>query len=880
MGLPDLRERRRALHLTQAQLGRVLGVPANTVARWERGDLPMRHAELVASALDNLAVQTHQNLPAVPPHNLPSELSSFVGRQRQLVDVLQQLGAARLLTLTGPGGVGKTRMALRLARDARDQSDGALFVDLAPVADDSLVGVTIAAALGLRERPGEPILQTIAHAIGSQRLLLVLDNCEHLLLACAELADGLLRSCPNLTILATSREALHIPGESTWPVPPLCPPEPNAVATPETLQASEAVQLFVERAGAVVPGFALTPDNSAPVAQICRRLDGVPLALELAAARLNVLGPNQIASRLEDRFDLLVRGPRTAPARQQTIRTTLDWSYDLLGESERRLFNRLAIFAGEWDLEATEAVCAGEDMPPPQVLELLTCLVDKSMVMVSGTEPRRYRILETLRAYALRRLELSGEADRMGERHAVFALGLAKRLGSVVSATGPGANHALDQLKWNLDNLRTALRWAVDTSAADIALRLAGALAEVWYRLGSFGEGSYWLAKVLALPDASAPTFERGWALNGAGWLALCQGQYPKSRALNEESLAIGRALDHSLLVSRGLINLGVGAFGHGDYDSARGLFEEALMVAHGDGDSVGEGMVLNNLSEVALETCDFASGEVYGRKALAVGSAQHSAWLIAGALHHIGEAAYEQGKVAAARIQLNDSIVAARACGNRMVMASALDALGNVALADAHTEQAVTVLRESLQLLHEVGGWPLMPTTLEKLAQAYATRSDPARAARALGVAVGLRENLQIPRTPREESSIGLWLRTAPDHLRANALEVARAGSWAEALEQIVADVPSPEKVGPAAPILSRFGAQPGTAALTARELEVVALVARGLTNRQIATQLVITERTTENHLRHIFDKLGAHSRAQVVAMAVAESAPAVPLG
>jgi non-specific serine/threonine protein kinase len=876
MGLSDLRERRQALHLTQAQLARVLGVPANTVARWERGDLPMRHAELVASALDNLAGQTRQNLPAVSPGNLRSELSSFVGRQHQVVDALQQLGSTRLLTLTGPGGVGKTRMAIRVARDALHQPDGAWFVDLAPIADHSLVGVTVATALRLKERPGEPIFETVATAIGHQRLLLVLDNCEHLVAACAELADGLLRSCPNLTILATSREALHVTGESTWPVAPLCLPEPNLVATPEVVIASDAVKLFIERAGAVVPGFALTPDNSALVAQICAQLDGVPLALELAAARLNVLDLTQIASRLHGRFDLLVRGPRTAHPRQQAIRTTLDWSYDLLGESERKLFNRLAVFAGEWDLEATETVCAGEDLGSPEVLELLACLVDKSMVMVSGNEPRRYRLLETLRAYALRRLELRGEADRMREKHALFALGLAKRLGSVVSATGPEANQALDQLKWNLDNFRAALRWAVDTVAGDFGVRLAGALAEVWYRLGSFGEGSYWLARVLALPDAS-PTFERAWALNGAGWLALCQGQYRESRALNEESLAIGRALDDSLLVSRGLINLGVGAFRRGEYDSARELFEEALMVARRDGDLVGEGMVLNNLSEVEVETCDFVAGEMYGRQALAVGSAQHSTWLIASALHHLGEAAFEQGKAAAARRQLSDSVVAARACGNPMLMAGALDGLGKVALADAHIEHAVTVLRESLQLLHDVGGWPRIPTTLEKLAQAYASRGDSARAVRAVAIAANLREKLQIPRTPREEGRIGLWLRAAPDYLNAVALEVAREGSWAEALEQVVADAVSTEEVRPAPPISTRLVAQTGTVTLTAREREVVALVARGLTNREIATQLVITERTTENHLRHIFDKLGAHSRAQVAVLAVAQGASGV---
>jgi DNA-binding CsgD family transcriptional regulator/tetratricopeptide (TPR) repeat protein len=655
-------------------------------------------------------------------------------------------------------------------------------------------------------------------------------------------------------------------------VPPLGLPDPDST-TLEAVCASDAVQLFLERARAVAPGFALTTDNSRLVAQLCAQLDGLPLGLELAAARLNVLDLDQLTGRLDDRLDLLVRGPRTAHVRQQTLRATLDWSYDLLGESESRLFNRLAVFAGGWDLEATEAVCTGDGIELAQVLDLLTSLVDKSLVAVSSGEPRQYRLLETVRAYAWRRLEASGESDRLRTKHAVFAVAVTKRLGSLVSATGPEAKAALEHLLRDWDNLRAALRWVIDSQSTDMALRLAGALAEIWFRVGSSGEGSYWLEQVLTLPQAAAPSFERAWAVHGAGWLALRQGQYATAKMLNEESLLIGRTLHDALLVSRGLITVGVDALEHGGYATARDCFEEALAIARGNEDATGEGMALFNLSMLAVEIGDFASAEKYGGEALARGRAIRSAWFAGIAITQLAQAALGLGQLAKARALLEENLLAARALGDRALIARTLDGMGNVALAQGQRKHAGALLRESLQLLHDLGFWPDIPRTLEGLARVCAADSQPEKAMRLLAAASGLRQTLELPRTPRERLVIDRWLPAFRRHFGEKLFAASEVGR-STPIDRVITDALAPEDSGKPATISKHSRRRLPTDPLTAREREVATLVACGLTNRQVAGELVITRRTAENHLRHIFDKLGVNSRAQVAAWAVAHDA------
>src|SRR5215210_5399636 len=379
-------------------------------------------------AVESTEAEPAPRTPERPPNNLPLELSSFVGREKELAEVKRLLESTRLLTLTGSGGCGKTRLALAVARElAEGFEDGVWVVELAPLADPTLVPQAVASTLGVREQPGRSLTETLSDYLGSKKVLLVLDNCEHLVEACAELAEALLRSSPELRVLATSREALGITGEVAWLVPSLSLPDLRRLPDIESLPQYEAARLFVERAAAVKPSFTLTEQNAVAVAQVCYRLDGIPLAIELAAARAKVLSVEQIADRLEDSFGLLSAGGRTAMPRHRTLHATMDWSHELLPEEEQILFRRLSVFAGGFTLDAAEAVCAGEELERDEVLESLSHLVDKSLVIMRevGGEGR-YRLLETVRQYAREKLSESGEAGQASERHAGYYLALAE----------------------------------------------------------------------------------------------------------------------------------------------------------------------------------------------------------------------------------------------------------------------------------------------------------------------------------------------------------------------------------------------------------------------------------------------------------------------
>jgi predicted ATPase/DNA-binding XRE family transcriptional regulator len=396
----ELRVRRDALGLSQTALARALGVASNTVARWERGERPIRSPELVGLALQRLEGMSHGAVTGKRAHNLPAELSSFVGREHELAALRDLLVSERLLTLVGVGGVGKTRVALRLASESvASYPDGVWLVELAPLAEPSLVAKAVASVLGILEQPKRPLQSVLIDVLTAKHMLLVMDNCEHLVGACAELADTLLRASPNLRILATSREPLGVAGEVAWSVPPMSLPPAGDGSSAEQVGRSEAVRLCVERASSGQPGFALSEVDLRFVAEICRRLDGLPLAIELAAARLNILAPGEIITRLEDRYRLLTGGSRTGSPRHQTLDAAIAWSYELLSPPEQTMFRRLAVFGGGWTLEAAESVCVGGGIRAEDVLDNLTHLVDKSLVIVDAPTPgqRRYRELETIR---------------------------------------------------------------------------------------------------------------------------------------------------------------------------------------------------------------------------------------------------------------------------------------------------------------------------------------------------------------------------------------------------------------------------------------------------------------------------------------------------
>ena len=429
---------------------------------------------------------------ASPPNNLPLELSSFVGREKELAEVRRLLESSRLLTLTGSGGCGKTRLALAAGELVEGFEDGVWVVDLAPLADPSLVPQAVASTLGVREQPGRLPTGTLSDYLGSKKVLLILDNCEHLVGACAELAEALLRSCPGLGVLATSREALGITGEVAWPVPALSLPDVRRLPDIESLLHYESAPLFVERAAAVRPTFALTEQNAVAVAQICYRLDGIPLAIELAAARAKVLSVEQIAERLDDCFRLLAAGGRTAMPRHRTLHATMDWSHELLPDEERALFRRLSVFAGGFSLEAAESVCAGEDLERDDVLELLSHLVDKSLVVTSDRDGEtRYRLLETIRQYTREKLSESGEAGQVREWHAGYYLALAEA--AEPELKGERQVAWLERFERDHDNLRAAMRWLLERGESEKAARLGWALWLFWWIRGtSPRDGARW----------------------------------------------------------------------------------------------------------------------------------------------------------------------------------------------------------------------------------------------------------------------------------------------------------------------------------------------------------------------------------------------------
>ena len=545
------------------------------------------------------------------PNNLPIQLTSFVGREREIIEVKRLLGAARLVTLTGSGGAGKTRLALQVAADvAEDYPDGVWLVECAPVADPALVPKTVASAMDVPEQPSREITDTLVDVLRPKALLLVLDNCEHLLAACRELSARLLSKCPHVRILATSREGLGVPGETLWRVPSLSMPEDlHHLPPPEKLVLYDSVRLFVDRAVASAPGFMVTGMNAPAVAQVCQRLDGVPLAIELAAARVKVLAVEQIVARLDDRFRLLTGGSHTVLPRQQTLRGAIDWSYNLLSETERAFLRRLSVFSGGWTLEAAEAVCAGGSVETFDVLDLLTSLVDKSLVIAETQRGEaRYRLLETIRQYSGDRLVQSREAEDVRKRHRDWYLELAEQAHR--EWWGPRSQHWSERLETEHDNLRAALQHGkAEKHGAEATARLAGALHWFWHAHGHAGEAREWLE---GAPERSGEVSPLALlkVLQAATFFAYQRGDYRRALVLGENGVALSRDIRDKENRSLLLLWLGSVATRQRNYARATGLCEESLKLARDVGVHWLIGLALAQLGTVAREegNCDRAA--------------------------------------------------------------------------------------------------------------------------------------------------------------------------------------------------------------------------------------------------------------------------------
>ncbi len=625
-------------------------------------------------------------LPEAYPHNLPAQMTSFIGREAERASARALLSESRLVTLTGPGGTGKTRLALEAAADSRElYPDGTWLVELAALADPALIDQEIAATLGVREDSGR-LRQALLAALRPQAALLILDNCEHLIDAVARLAEALLTLCPKLTVLATSREALGIGGEIILPLSSLSLPQASG-QSPDTLGDCDSVRLFVARATAALPTFRFSAGNAAAVASVCTRLDGIPLALELAAARVQVLTPEQIDGRLGDRFRLLTGGLRTALPRQQTLRALVDWSYDLLSPPEQTLFARLSVFCGGWSLAAAEAVCAGGCVEEWEILDLVARLAAKSLVVAEPPENGqvRCRLLESLHSYAAgKRAESPGDAGALTQKHRDFFLALAED--AVPHLVGPDQALWLDRLECDAENFRAALTQARSDRDGTLP-RLAGALSRFWYGRSYLTEGRGWLDAALAeSPDDAGPA--RGRVLNGAGLLAWCCGDYGDARAYHERDLALRRAHGDPHGVAAALGNLCIVADSAGQQIEAQEYGQESLAQYEALGDRANSARMLNSMGVLAMSHGDFAGADALYRRALAEYRELSDAAGSAATLHNLGDLLFQQGQHAQAKPFFRSSLEAQRTLGSRQRIASTLLHLAEIAGAETrHAE-------------------------------------------------------------------------------------------------------------------------------------------------------------------------------------------------
>jgi non-specific serine/threonine protein kinase len=711
----------------------------------------------------------------VPPQlaqrsDLSLPRTSFVGRQHDLTEVQRLLEQHRLISLTGPGGAGKTRLALQVASTL---SVGTWFVDLSAVARAELVPLALATALGLRDDANESALAAALRTLATVEGLLLLDNCEHVLEACAHLVDRLLSECPGIRVLTTTRQPLELADEVCWPLAglelPPADPQPEAL---ESVSASAAARLFVERAAAVQPGFALTPGNMRAVARICRQLDGLPLAIELAAARTRVVSPAQLAARLESHLRLLATSSISLPPRQQTLHAALDWSYVLLPEAERSLLRRLAIFAGGWSLEAAELV-AGDLSGPAEVLDLLSSLVSRSLVVadVRG-EHARYRLLETVRQYALEKLRALDEEPAAGDAHLDWCLALAE-------AAEPhlrGADQAswLDQLEEEVENVRAALSWALDGSRrVGDALRLASALRWFWFTRARPAEGRRWLEEGLAAADGvSAST--RGKALDSAAALAHGQGAYADAQRLQDEGLTVWRADGDVRRMASALSTLGILAKARGEHERAAALMHEALGLARQSGESATEATVLNNLAALSMDVGEYAQAGEYLEQSLAIKRRLADTAGIATSLFNLGETAVHLGNYDAALELLSESLALFKRLGASHRIAQTLHSLGSVALHRDELETARSQFASARELFKGAGdGWG-QALCVEGLAQVAERQDNHIRAARLFGAADAWRQANGAPIPPNDRVEYDRALEAVRSNLEHTAFSIA----------------------------------------------------------------------------------------------------------
>jgi predicted ATPase/class 3 adenylate cyclase len=676
-------------------------------------------------------------------NNLPVQLTSFVGREKEITEIKQAIGEHRLVTLTGPGGSGKTRLALQVTAGMIEHfQNGVFFAALAPITDSGLVASTIAQALGVTEAAGRSIVDGLKDYLQSKSLLLLLDNFEQVISA-APLVAELLVACSELKILATSREGLRISGEREYPVPPLRLPNRTQQPSAESLSQYPAVELFIQRAQAVNPDFRITNETVPAVTEICYRLDGLPLAIELAAARIKLLPPRAMLVRLENRLEFLTGGARDLPARQQTLRNAIAWSYDLLNEDEQTLFRQCSVFVGGCTLNAIEAV-AGGNPSGALVLDRLGSMLDKSLlreVESTSGEPR-FLMLETLREFGLEQLEANGEQETIRRRHANFFLVLAEQ----AEATLESAEQVewMNRLEQEHDNLRAALEWSrIGEGAEELCLRLAGTLGLFWEVRGYFSEGRERLSAVLMTETAQGRTAARAKLLARAAELAYRQSDYPATISFAGESLAIGREIGDKQGIASALIKLGNAATEGGDYATAARFLEEALTIWRELEDKHGTARALISLGWAALRPGDYQLAKARLEEALVLSRELADTRSIGFELSGLGEVALRQDEFARAKRLLEESLELRRQLGNKWGVGVSLGTLGWVAMREGDWNRAVARLGESLEVREEISDKGGSAWCLERLAEIALAQGQVEKTVCLFGAAAALRASI-----------------------------------------------------------------------------------------------------------------------------------------
>lgn len=819
--------------------------------------------------------------------NFPVQLTSFIGREREIADIKRLLVNSHLLTLTGAGGSGKTRLAIQASNAVSENfADGVWLVDLAPLHDSALVPQFVTLALHLRLTADQPPLETLLSFVRSKQLLLLLDNCEHLGEACAQFAQGLLSQAPDLRILATSRVALGIAGETIYQVPGLAWPVFDEQALPEGqnrldlqgIMGYDAVHLFVERVRAISPNFNLTSDNASSTVEICRRLDGLPLALELASARVNVLTVQEITERLNDRFALLTSGQRSGhDPRHHTLRAAIDWSYVLLAEDEQVLLRRLAVFEAGCTIDTVEAICSEEGIVTEHTLDRISSLVSKSFVMAEtiGRSQARYRLLETIREYALEKLEEAGETARLRDRHLDFFLARTEE-------AAPKLGEAYQQLWLNWlegehDNLRAALNWSLESDRIEKGLRIASALVRFWEIRGYVPEGLRWFERLLAQADDRISLEVRVNALVSAAFLAMFLRNAPASLAYGRKAVEVAERAsgEDSNILTFALAGLASGARVAGDFQTAYTLGERAIQLLRDSPEhSFLLGMALLAQGDVAIQLGDYETARERLDDGLELARKDGDSFRIAHVLNTLGDLARCKQNYTEAQNAYENSAALLREVDAQRDLASILCNLGYTCLHLEDVERAKTLFNQSMTIHLAQQNKPGMTECLTGYAATAVMVGLPAAGARLLAAVAVI----------GGQPTASVWLATQLE--TKHYLDLARAGlteseflaeqaaGRAMSLEQALDYARNLSLIPRTTPVLEKT-----PDVLTGRERDVAALIGQGKSNSEIAAELVLGKRTVETHVSHILTKLRLSNRAQIMLWAIDHGLNQTPL-